>query len=252
MKIAIITGVTSGLGVEFLKSVSTAHSDLDEIWIIARRIDRLNEIAKSYPQKIRPIALDLCDEESIETLKNLIKNETPDIRVLINNAGFGELGEFYKNDYKTQMSMIDLNNRALTALCTICAEYMTKGAYIINVSSIASFAPTPRMAVYCSTKAYVLSFTKCIREELKPKKINALAVCPGPMRTEFLDVAGISGGKSKTFETLPYCNPSVVAKKSVYYAQKGKSIYIPRLFYKFYNFLAKIIPHCLVMKMSKT
>lgn len=251
MKIAIITGVTSGLGHEFLRAVNAKHPELEQIWVVARRVSRLEQLAEKY-NKLRPVPLDLCDSTSIDELARLIRDEKPDIRVLINNAGFGELGNFYENDYKTQMAMVDLNNRALTAICTVCANYMSAGAYIINVASIASFAPTPRMAVYCSTKAYVTSFTRCIRCELKPRKVNALALCPGPMSTEFLDVAGISGGKSKTFETLPFSNPAKVADKAVVAAAKGRGVYTPRAFYKLYRLLAKILPHDLVMKFSKT
>lgn len=251
MKIAIITGATSGLGSEYLKNIYEMHPELDDIWIVARRKDRLDMLCEKY-NKATPVVLDLSADESISAFSKMLEQQKPDIRVLVNNAGFGELGNFYENDYKTQMSMIDLNNKALTALCTICVKYMSKGAYIINVSSIASFAPTPRMAVYCSTKAYVKSFTRCIRFELKNKKINALAVCPGPMATEFLDVAGISGGKSKTFETLPYCNAASVAKKSIICARKGRGVYTPKVFYKFYRFLAKVLPHNFVMFLSKT
>ena len=251
MKIAIITGATSGLGSEYLKNIYKMHPELDNIWIVARRKDRLDKLCEQYPKAI-PIVLDLCKEESMSDFSLMLEKQNPEIRVLVNNAGFGELGNFYENDYKNQMSMIDLNNRALTALCTICVKYMTAGAYIINIASIASFAPTPRMAVYCSTKAYVKSFTRCIRFELKKKKINAIAVCPGPMATEFLDVAGISGGKSKTFETLPYCNASVVAKKSIVLAKRGRGVYTPKVFYKFYRFMAKVLPHGFVMFLSKT
>ena len=108
------------------------------------------------------------------------------------------------------------------------------------------------MTVYCSTKAYVLSFTKSLRFELRGTGINVCAVCPGPMATEFLDVAGISGGKSKTFETLPYCDPDKVAAGALKAASAGRNVYTPRAFFKFYRFLAKILPHSLVMRMSKT
>lgn len=252
MNIAIITGVTSGLGYEFLKSVVDSYSDLDEIWTIARREDKLVQISKQFDVKIRPVALDLTQSDSIEKINFMLDKEKPVVKILINNAGFGELGNFYENDYRNQIKMIDLNNAALTAMCTVCAKYMTAGSFIINVASIASFVPNPRMAVYCSTKAYVKSFTRCIREELKPQKINAFVVCPGPMSTEFLDVAGISGGKSKTFEILPYTKPEKVAKNSVRLAALGRGVYTPGAFYKFYRILSKILPHSLLMKVSKT
>ncbi len=252
MDIAVITGVTSGLGLEFLKQVTTKYPDLEQIWVIARRKDRLENICNTFNFNIKSIALDLTQKQSIAEFSNILEQTKPNIKILINNAGFGELGEFYNNNLDSQMSMIDLNNRALTAMCTVSAKYMNKGSFIVNVSSIASFAPNIRMAVYSSTKAYVTSFTRCIREELKPKKINALAVCPGPMATEFLSVAGITGGKSKTFEILPYCKPERVAKKAIERAAKGKGMYTPTPFYKFYRILAKALPHSLVMKLCKT
>ena len=251
MKVAILTGASAGMGKEFFQNLQNRR-DIDEIWIIARRADRLETMAESAKIKTRAFSLDLTSRDCIAKLEKTLKEENPDIRILINNAGFGKLGYIYESDYETQMNMVELNNTALTALCVLCLKYMKAGAFIINVASIAAFAPNPRMAVYSSTKAYVLSFTKCIREELKPKKINALAVCPGPMETEFLDVAGISGGNSKTFETLPYCNPAKVAAYAIKYAEKGKAVYTPRLFFKFYRVLSRILPHGFVMKFSKT
>lgn len=251
MNTAIITGASSGVGEEFFNVVKNDPS-IEEIWLIARRADKLEMLAKQTDKKVCVLPYDLTDNASFESIKTLLEEKTPDIRLLINNAGFGKLGNVYELDCESQTRMIALNNSALTAMCAICTKYMKKGSSIINVASIAAFAPNPRMAVYCSTKAYVLSFTKCIREELKPLGINALAVCPGPMATEFLDVAGISGGKSKTFETLPYCDPAKVAKGAVKYAKHGKGVYTPRAFYKFYRFLAKILPHSFVMKFSKT
>lgn len=251
LPIAILTGASAGMGRKFFGKLQQ-RGDIDEIWIIARREDRLLEMARDASLKTRAIDLDLTKRGSISEFEKLLKSENPDVRILINNAGFGKLGYIYELDCETQMDMVELNNAALTALCTVCLSYMKKGAFIINVASIAAFAPNPRMAVYCSTKAYVLSFTKCIRQELKPLGINALAVCPGPMKTEFLDVAGISGGKSKTFETLPYCDPDKVAKNALKKAERGRSVYTPRLFFKFYRVLARILPHGFVMKFSKT
>ena len=239
------------MGREFFKNLQN-FCGLDEIWIIARRADRLEEMAQSSKIKTRVVALDLTDRQSISVIEDMLRAENPDIRILINNAGFGKLGYVYELEREAQMNMVELNCASVTGLCAVCLRYMQRNSFIINIASIAAFAPNPRMAVYCSTKAYILSFTKCIREELKPRGINALAVCPGPMSTEFLDVAGISGGKSKTFETLPDCNPASVAKKSLILAQKGRAVYTPRFFFKLYRVLARILPHGLVMKFSKT
>ena len=253
MKTAIITGASSGLGYEYVKAVIARYPDLDEYWLIARRVDRLQAIADEYKdKKIVSVCLDLTKDESFAEYEALLKEKTPDIRVLINNAGFGKLGCFAEMPYGDQLRMVDLNNRALTGITSISLPYMSKGSYVLNVCSIASFAPNPRMTVYCSTKAYVLSFSRSLRFELKGKGINVIAVCPGPMRTEFLATAGIEKGSSKTFDTLPYCDPEKVARVSLIKAEAGNGIYTPRGFYKFYRGLAKLLPHGLVMHMSKT
>lgn len=268
MNVAIITGTSSGLGKEFLKQIYSRYTFLEEIWIISRRESKLNTIKKETEKeggpKIIPIALDLTDEACFDILKNKLDEQKPDVRILINNAGCGLIGDVLGADYKAQANMVDLNNKALTIITTLVLPYMRPGKkegtrvypYIINVCSIASFAPNPRMSVYCSTKAYVLSYTKSLNYELKKRfgkhRINVLAVCPGPMRTEFLEVAGIDPGTSKTFDKLPYCIPEKVALGAVKSAEKGKTIYTPRLFYKFYRILAKILPHNWIMPMSKT
>jgi len=128
---------------------------------------------------------------------------------------------------------------------------MKEGGRIINVSSIASFCPNSRMTVYSAGKSYVTAFSYGIGEELRARKITSTAVCPGPMDTEFIYLGDIKG-KSKTFDTLPYCDPVSVVKGACKAALAGKSCYTPRAFYKLYRLLAKLLPTKLVMKMSKT
>ncbi len=253
MKIAIVTGASSGLGEEYLKCLACGYPEIEEIWIVARRADRLEKLAESYKEKrIVPFPLDLTDTDSFEKMKMKLENEKPDVKILINNAGFGTLGSFSEQELSSQTRMIDLNNRALTAITLITLPYMNKGSFVLNVCSIAAFAPTARMSVYCSTKSFVYSFSKALRFELKSKGINVLAACPGPMDTEFLPAAGINKGSSHTFDTLPRCNTAKVAKYSLKKAAKGCGKYTPTLFYKFYRLLAKILPHSVVMHMSKT
>ncbi len=252
MKIAIVTGASSGLGAEYVRCLAE-DSDLGQIWVIARRADRLEALASSCKGKtVVPVPQDLTLEESFSALRRKLEEEKPEVKVLINNAGFGTLGDFDASDLAAQTRMVDLNVRALTAVTRAVLPYMKKGSYAINVCSIAAFAPNPRMTVYCSTKAYVYSFSKSLRYELKKKGINILAVCPGPMDTEFLPVAGIEKGSSHTFDTLPRCSPSQVAKISLKKAAKGRGVYTPRLFFKLYRLLAKLLPHSLVMPLSKT
>jgi short-subunit dehydrogenase len=187
----------------------------------------------------------------MEELSSILQSENPDVKFLINNAGFGTIGNLDTADYKTQGEIVELNVRALTEITTIVLPYMSEKSYIVNTCSIASFVPNARMTVYSSTKAYVMSFTRALRFELRKRKINVTAICPGPMDTEFLAVAGIEKGTSKTFDTLPYADPAKVAKAALKHAAKGHAVYTPKLLFKVYRILARIVPHGILMKVSK-
>lgn len=252
MNIAVITGASSGMGAYFAEWTDKLRSDIDEIWLIARREDKLKEVSKKLNKKVKIVPLDITLKESYSAFSRLLESEKANVRLLINNAGYGKLGVFDDIATDDNIGMIRLNCEALTVISSLTLPYMTKGAEIINSCSIASFAPNTRMAVYSSTKAYVLSLSRAMREELKKREINVLAVCPGPMDTEFLGVAGIDKGKSRTFDTLPRVNPSVIARKSIIASKNRKAVYTNRLFYKFYRLLAKLLPHSLVMKMCGT
>lgn len=252
MKIAVITGASSGLGEEYLKQVVSQLPDVDEIWLIARRLDKLEMLASRYAERhIRAMALDLTDPAALQAYATSLEKSRPEIALLINNAGYGKLGEVAEATCDDQTGMIDLNCRALTAMTTLSLPYMKKGAGILNVCSIASYVPTPRMAVYGATKSFVASFSKALREELRPRGITVLTVCPGPMATDFLERADIIG-RSRTFETLPYCRPDQVAERSLKRLRKGKVWYTNRVLYKLYRVLGKVLPHALMMKFSKT
>ena len=252
MKIAVITGASSGLGREYALETAKSRDNIDEIWLIARREDKLKETAKDIKKPVRILSLDITDGGAQSRYKELLNEQKPEVALLINNAGFGRLGDFDKIGAETGGGMVRLNCEALTVMTSVTLPFMTAGGEIINTCSIAAFAPNTRMAVYCSTKAYVLSLSKALRSELKGRKINVLAVCPGPMDTEFLPVAGIAPGSSHTFDTLPRVKPAVMAQKSLALSAKKKGVYTNLLFYKFYRVIAKILPHSIVMKMCAT
>lgn len=252
MNIAVITGASSGLGWEYAKVVYETRTDLDEIWVIARREERLRELQAELGSTVIPVAFDITDPQSVEEYCNLLKDKSATVKLLINNAGFGKLGNFDELSLQENTAMVRLNCEALTAMTAATLPFMNERSEIINSCSIASFAPNTRMAVYSSTKAYVMSLSRALRLELKNRKINALAVCPGPMETEFLSVANIEKGSSGTFDTLPRVNPRTMAVKSLKASRKGRAVYTNRVFYKFYRLLAKILPHSLVMKMCGT
>ncbi len=252
MKIAVITGASSGLGEQFALETDKSRPEIEQIWLIARREDKLIELSKRLSKNVKVIPLDITKKKSLQEYSSLLKTSDADVGLLINNAGFGKLGNFDSLSLKDNTDMVSLNCEALTAMTAATLPFMKEDAEIINSCSIASFAPNSRMAVYSSTKAYVMSLSRALREELKPEKINVLAACPGPMDTEFLSIAGISKGKSRTFDTLPRVNAAVMAKKSLIASKRKKAVYTNLLFYKFYRILAKLLPHSLVIKLVGT
>ena len=251
MKIGIITGASSGLGREYARRAIEEFT-LDELWLVARREGAMRDIAASMPERrIRILPCDLSKTEDIEALCAKIRQASPQIRLLVNNAGLGFLGDFETVETANDRAMCDVNMRAPTLLTAAAIPYMSKGAAIIFVSSIAAFAPTPRMSVYCSTKAYIQSLAKALRYELAPRGIHVLAVYPCPMDTDFLAVGGINGN-SRTFDRLPRCLPEKVARVSLSRAAAGKGSYTPLVLMKMYRVLAKLLPHNLIMPVSKT
>ena len=203
MKTAIITGASSGLGREFARQLADVFPDIECCWLIARREDRLEEAAREMVGvETVCLPLDLCDPASFTALREKLAAERPEVRLLVNNAGCGYLGLMGEVPTDTQTRMVDLNVRALTAVTNLVLPYMAEGGRILNTSSIASFCPTPRMTVYGASKAYVSSFTVGLSEELRRREITVTAVCPGPMKTEFLEVGKITG-RSPAFELLP-------------------------------------------------
>ncbi|MBE6541853.1 MAG: SDR family NAD(P)-dependent oxidoreductase [Ruminococcaceae bacterium] len=251
MKVAIITGASAGLGKEFLRSLPDMYPEIEEYWLIARRREKLEEAAVGVRRQCRIFPLDLTLDESYEKLAAELSEQKPDIKLLINNSGCGNLGNVGDGELRIQTQMIDLNLKGLTAVTHLCIPYMQKGSNILNISSIASFCPNPRMTVYSATKSFVTAFTFGIAEELKEKGITATAVCPGPMDTEFIKIGGIKGN-SKTFDILPYCDPEKVARESLAAARRGVTVHTPKAFYKLYRVIAKILPTKLMIKFSKT
>lgn len=251
MKIAIITGASAGLGKEFLKAAPGYFPEIDEYWLIARRQDRLEEAAKLVHKQCRIFPMDLTETDSYRRLEAELKKLNPTVALLVNNSGCGFLGNVGEGELENQLKMVDLNLRGLTAVTHVTMPYMAKGSRVINVSSIASFCPNPRMTVYSAGKAYVTAFSYGISEECAARGITVTAVCPGPMDTEFIYLGEIKGN-SKTFETLPYCDPVKVVHGSYKAALAGKRCYTPKAFYKLYKVLAKFLPISITLKMAKT
>jgi short-subunit dehydrogenase len=251
MKTAIITGASAGMGKLFAEKLTNVFPDIECVWLIARRADRLEEIGKGLKIKAVSIPLDLTKSEDIAALSRKMDDEKPDVKLLVNNAGCGYLGNIDESDPALLERMVDLNIKALTLVTNAVLPHMSKGSNIINISSIASFCPNPRMTVYSSSKAYVSSFSIGLRDELRNSGISVLAVCPGPMDTEFIEIGGIKG-HSKMFNTLPYCTPEKVVDGSLKAAKAGRAFYTPKAFFKFYRFIAHVLPRTITVKLART
>ena len=211
-------------------------------------------MAKEFGGDVRVfvLPLDLTAPESFDTLRAHLAEKQPRVSLLINNAGCGYLGNVGEMDVASQVRMTELNVTALTAVTTAVLPYMSRGGHIINLSSIAAFCPNPRMTVYSATKAYVSAFSRGLGEELQEQGIGVTAVCPGPMDTEFLALAGTTPGKSKMFDTLPHSEPAKVVAGAYKASLAGRSVYTHRGLFKLYRVLAKLLPHALLVKFTKT
>ena len=220
--IAVITGASSGMGREFVYAIDK-DMELDELWVIARREDRLLELQPQVRAKIRPVILDLLDRNSLSQFKALLDIEKPEVRVLVNAAGFGLFGTYTEMDMEKQLEIIDLNDRALTGMTYITLPYMPNGAQIYNMGSMSSFQPVPYINVYGASKAYVLSFSKALRVELAERNIRVMAVCPGWIKTEFFSHA-IHDNTVSYFNR--YYGPKEVIEKAVKDMHRNKPVSI--------------------------
>lgn len=212
MKIAVVTGASSGMGREFVYAIDKEFN-LDEIWVIARREKRLVELQEECKTIIRPIALDLSSTESYASYESLLEEFKPKIQVLVNNAGLGLFGEFTQLSLDKQLNLIDLNIKGLTAITHISLPYMPQKSQILNLASNSSWQPVPYINVYGSTKAYVMNFSRALGVELKSRKIHVMAIAPGWIKTEFFDHA-------VNDDTIKYYDRFYTAKQVVDRAMK--------------------------------
>lgn len=246
MKIAVITGASSGMGRELAIQISQKET-FDEIWVIARREDALQNLKESITTKVRPIPLDLSKQESFEEYKTLLEKEKPDVAFLANVAGFGKFGRYDQIALKDCMDMIDLNCKALVAMTQLTLPYMKRGSRILQLDSLSAFQPVPYINVYGSTKSFVLSYSRALNRELKTEGIRVMSVNPGWVKTEFFDHATASSNDAVTYYNVMYEAKDVIktAIRDLYHTKKDVSIH--GLPVKLQVFAVKLLPHKLVM-----
>lgn len=236
----LITGASSGIGRSL--AIEFAKEGYDLV-LVARNKDKLNDVRNEIGDKVKVelCAMDLTD---IDNCKKLY-NEYKDIDILVNNAGFGLFGDFIDTDIDKELEMIDINVKSLQSLMKLYLKDMVKkdSGQILNVASIAGFMPGPLMSTYYATKNYVVSLSEGVREELRKRKskVNISILCPGPVKTNFDNVAGVSfslrGKSSKD-----------VAKYTVKQLRRGKFYIVPGIDIKFLRFISGIVPNSLITK----
>ena len=243
--VALVTGASAGLGVEFARQLAKRGQRLV---LAARRKDRLEALAAELGNA-RAVAIDLAEPGSTARLVAAIEAEGEQVELLVNNAGFGLKGRVAELDPARLREMIDLNVGSLTDLCRAIASGMIerRSGAILNVASTAAFQPGPGMAVYFATKAYVLSFTEALHEELKPHGIKVSALCPGPTRTEFGAVAGF--GENGSFDRMSMDAGSVV-RAGLKGLDRNRAVVVTGLFNKIGAASTRFIPRPIIRKIA--
>jgi hypothetical protein len=244
-KIALITGASAGLGVEFARQLSKrGHS----LVLAARRKERLEELANELGNS-RVLAIDLSKANAATKLMADLEAHGETVDVLVNNAGFGLIGRFSELDAARLRQMIDLNVGALTDLCRAVAPTMIKrkSGAILNVASTAAFQPGPKMAVYFATKAFVLSLSEAMHEELAPHGVKVSCLCPGPTRTEFGEVAGFGG--NGLFDRVAM-NASEVVETGLEGLDSNRAVVVPGWMNKITTTSSRFAPRSVVRKIA--
>ena len=190
MRIVLITGASSGMGAEFARQIDRTEKNIDAIWLIARRQDRLQAVAERLHHEAKVLPMDLTDRSSFALLDQLLREMEAEVGVLVNCAGFGKIGNYAAVGADDSVNMINLNCSAAVEITLTCLPYMKAGDRIIQLCSTAAFQPQQQISVYSATKAFLYSYTRALRMELLPRKIAVLAVCPYWVKdTEFIGIA---------------------------------------------------------------
>lgn len=248
MNIAIVTGASSGLGKTFVKQLD-CRRHLDEIWVIARRQDRLEQLRDEIATPLRILSYDLGQRTSLQEIDQLLANEHPTVQVLVNAAGFGKIGDYQDIKVESLGQMIDVNVRALIWMTQISIPYMSVGSRIVEIASTAAFQPLPYMNVYASTKAMVYRYSRALHEELKPRGIGVTVVCPYWVKdTEFISRAKHSYD-SRYIRSFPFASKQdEVVRKALADSDAGHAVSTPGFICTAHRITAKALPAAWMMR----
>ena len=223
-----------------------AFGGLDEIWAVGRRKERLDKLKDSIGIPVRTFDLDLTKEKDLERLSTALKQANPLVKFLVNAAGFGKIGSVSELSVSDQTGMAELNCTALTAVTSMVLPFMPNNSRIIQFASSAAFLPQPGFAVYAATKAYVLSYSRALNRELKGRGISVTAVCPGPVKTEFFDIAQTTG-EIPLYKQFVMAKPDRVVKKAIRDSVAKKELSVYGWAMKAFYLLTKLLPHSLLL-----
>ncbi len=245
-KIALISGASSGMGREMVYEIADRFPSIGEIWVTARREEKLKSLTREFPGRIRIFPGNLRSPELIGSITDALEEEEAQICILVNAAGFGKIGREGELSPRQTSAMIEVNCIALTLLTEAALPYLHPKCRIINFASAAAFLPQPEFAVYAATKAYVLSYSMALGRELKDRGITVTAVCPGPVDTEFFDVA------EEVKSMAPYkksvmVDQERVVRQAIEDAFHGKSVSVCGMPIKAFRAASKILPWDLVL-----
>ncbi len=239
MSVAIITGASSGIGAELARGI--AKRGVDELWLVARREERLRALGEELGLKYKVIVADLSSESGIAVLESYLIGERPTVKYLVNAAGFGDFGAFDEQKPGAAARMIDLNAKALVLITEMTLPYMEKGGRIVNLGSGSCFTPLPYFNVYASTKALVLHYTKALNFEIKKYGVRATCFCPGWVDTEFIGkAADRETVKPKKYWPLLDCRRAVA--KCLRAMDKGRAMCVTGWYTKLQHVLFKLVP----------
>lgn len=223
MRVGIVTGASSGLGRAYAQRLDKS-GQVDELWLIARREERLTRLADTLEKPCRILALDLTGEESMTLLRDLLEEEKPLVKYLVCAAGFGKFGRAEDLTGEETGDMIALNCRAAVEVTRLCIPWMGRGSHILEIASCAGFQPLPGLNLYAATKAFLLHYTRALGVELKGRGITVTAVCPTWIKTEFMTVARDTANPEAVRHTPFAMRPEAVAAWSLTVSRRGGAV----------------------------
>ena len=246
MSIAIVTGASSGIGLEFFQSLINKEKNLEEIWVVARSREKLLSLQELTNIPLKVLAYDLSNDNSYYEIETILKEEKPNIKYLFCGSGFGRFEAIENDDLKVLTNMVDLNCKGVLGMTKICMPYMMADSQMIVIASVAGMQPIPYIATYAASKAFVLSYGRALNKELKKYRSRCLTVCPFWTKTAFFDRANSENQVVKKYAVM-YEPKDIVKRIWKDLKHKKRDVSVCGAYTKGQSLLVKLLPHRMVM-----